>query len=61
MVAQRFRHGPRQGMIDDHETLPETNTSPLQMDGWNAIISYWGKRPIFRGELDVSFREGNDS
>ena len=23
-------------------TLPETNSSPLKMDGWNTILSYWG-------------------
>ncbi len=43
-------------------TLPETKTSsPLKMDGWNTILSYWGPRPIFRGKLTVSFREGNIS
>ena len=38
-------------------TLPKTNSSPLKMDGWNTILSYWVKRPIFRGKLAVSFRE----
>ena len=34
-------------------TLPETNSSPLKMDGWNtSFLSGW---PIFRGY--VSFRE----
>ena len=28
-------------------TLPETNSSPLKMDGWNTIRSFWGFRPIF--------------
>ncbi len=28
----------RQGII----ILPETNSSPLKMDGWNTILSYWG-------------------
>ena len=28
------------------------------MDGWNTILFYWGKRPIFRSKLAVSFREG---
>ncbi len=23
------------------DTLPETNSSPLKMDGWNTILSYW--------------------
>ena len=22
-------------------TLPETNSLPLKMDGWNTILSYW--------------------
>ena len=42
-------------------TLSETNSSPLKMDAWNTIASFWGKRPIFRGNLllvDVSCREG---
>ena len=35
-------------------TLPETNSSPLKMDGWNTtFLLGW---PIFRGY--VSFREG---
>ncbi len=36
-------------------TLPETNSSPLQMDGWNTTFLLG--RPIFRGY--VSFREGS--
>ena len=35
-------------------TLPETNGSPLKMNGWNATFLLG--RPIFRGY--VSFREG---
>ena len=35
-------------------TLPETNSSPLQMDGWNT--GFLLGNPIFR--LYVSFREG---
>ena len=35
-------------------TLPETNSSPLKMDGWNtSFLLGW---PIFGGY--VSFREG---
>ena len=34
--------------------LPETNSSPLKMDGWNTTFLLG--RPIFRGY--VSFREG---
>ena len=39
-------------------TLPETNSSPLKMDGWKMIhlLSGW---PIFRGY--VSFREGSST
>ena len=39
-------------------TLPETNMAPE--NGWLEyyIVSFWGvKRPIFRGELAVRFRE----
>ena len=28
------------------------------MDGWKTILSFWGTRPIFRGKIAVSFREG---
>ena len=35
-------------------TLPETNSSPLKMDGWNTTFLLG--RPIFRGELLVSGR-----
>ena len=34
------------------DTLPETNSSPLKMDGWNTSFLLGG--PIFRGELLVS-------
>ena len=37
-------------------TLPETNSSPLKIGGWNtSFLSGW---PIFRGVF-VSFRECN--
>ena len=32
------------------DTLPETNSSPLKMDGWNTILSYWGPA-YFQGRL----------
>ena len=32
-------------------TLKLTASLHLKMDGWNTIVSFWGKRPIFRGEL----------
>ena len=37
-------------------TLPETNSLPLKMDGWNTSLSYWGG--LFSGAFAVSFREG---
>ena len=33
-------------------TLPETNSSPLKMDGWNTSLSYWGC--LFSGAMLVS-------
>ena len=40
-------------------TLPETNSEFTPENGWLEyfLVSFWGKRPIFRGH--VSFREGN--
>ena len=38
--------------------LRETNSSHLKIDGWKTILSFWGKRPICRGE-PVSFRQGS--
>ena len=38
-------------------TLPETNSSHLEMDGWNTSLSYWVKG-LFSGAFAVSFREG---
>ncbi len=37
-VSQEFF---QEGCIFGGATLPETNSSPLQMDGWNTILSYW--------------------
>ena len=42
----------RDGNVD---TLPETNSSPLKLDGWNTTFLLG--RPIFR--CYVSFRESN--
>ena len=42
--------------FNSRSTLPETNSSPLKMDGWN--ITFLLGRSIFRGYL--SFREGTD-
>ena len=36
-------------------TLPETNSSHLKMDGWNTILFFWGPA-YFQGRA-VSFRE----
>ena len=36
-------------------TLPETNSSPLKMDAWKTILSYWVSAN-FQGRA-VSFRE----
>ena len=33
--------------------------SPLKRDGSETILSFWGNRPIFRGYVSVSFREGD--
>ena len=27
---------------NNHAILPETNSSHLEMDGWNMIVSFWG-------------------
>ena len=35
-------------------TLPETNSSPLKMDGWNTIGSFWDG--LFSGAMSVSGR-----
>jgi len=39
-------------------TLPETNSSHLKIDGWKTLFPL-GIRPIFDGEMAVSFREGS--
>ena len=36
-------------------SLPETNISPLKMDGWNTIVSFWG--PAYFQGRTVSFSE----
>ena len=33
--------------------LPKTNSSPLNMDGWNTFSFPFGARPIFRGYVDL--------
>ena len=42
--------------INYYCTLPETNTSHLNMDGWNTIVSFRGPA-YFPGVFAVSFRE----
>ena len=40
-------------------TLPESNIFAPANGGLEyVLLSFWGKRPIFRGKLTVSFREG---
>ena len=44
-------------------SLKLTASLHRKMDGWNMeyfLLSYWVKRPIFRCELAVSFREGRE-
>ena len=45
--------------FQDSSTIPETNidSSHLKTDGWNIYSFPFGARPIFSGELAVSFRE----
>ena len=38
-------------------TLPETNSSPLKMHGWNTIVSFWDG---LSGAFAVSFRDGKN-
>ena len=40
--------------VVDWDTLPETNSSHLKMDGWNTIASFWDG--LFSGAFAVSFR-----
>ena len=35
------------------ETIRQRVYKHLKMDGWNTIVFFWGKRPIFKGELLV--------
>ena len=37
-------------------TLPEQTFSPLKMDGWNTIVSFWDG--LFSGAFAVSFLPG---
>ena len=45
------------GTCKKMDTLPETNSSHLKMDGWNTIVSFW-EFAYFQG-WTVSFRECN--
>ena len=53
-----FLFDDRRGLTTHDDTLPETNSSPLKMDGWKMYedVFPFGARPIFRGELLVSGR-----
>ena len=44
------------GHFNPSSTLPETNSSPLKINGWK--MSFLLGRRIFRGKLAVCFREG---
>ena len=46
------------GILELKPTLPETNSSPLKMDGWNTILSYCVSA-YFQGP-NLSFREASD-
>ena len=58
---------PTKKIQDKNVTLPETNSSPLKMDGWNTILSYWvsayfqGLLPLVLGRVgskESTFRVG---
>ena len=43
---------------DKTDTVPETNSSPLKMDGWKTKLFFWGPASL-QGAMFVSFRECN--
>ena len=45
--------------LQGYFTLPETNIDIGPENGWLEYYFPVGARPIFRGKLAVSFREGN--
>ena len=50
------------GLVCQNFTFPETNSKFAPENVWLEyfLVSFWGvKRPIFRGELAVSFKEWN--
>ena len=56
LSAIHFFGGRKSNKVDANvwDTLPQTNSSPLKMDGWNTTFLLG--RPIFRGEPLVSGR-----
>ena len=41
-------------LLDGREYLKFNSKFTPEMDGWNTnVVSFWGKRTIFRGELLV--------
>ncbi len=46
------RFGSLKSSVCQWATLPETNSSHLNIDDWNTILSFW-EVPIFSGELLV--------
>ena len=54
MSGESINKAILRGKMRGQHTLPQTNSSPLEMDGWNTTFLLGN--PIFRGELLVSGR-----
>ena len=59
-IGKNWKHLDIHGGFSSHVsfrggTLPETNSSPLKMDGWRTILSFLDG--LFSGAIAVSFRE----
>ncbi len=50
-LSSKDKHDEKNGV--DSNTLHENNSLPPKIGGWETILSFGGKRPIFRGELLV--------
>ena len=50
-ISSLFPSVSGQFMVSYKLAYLETHISHLKMDGWETILSLWGKRPSFRGEL----------
>ena len=54
--ALKWAQPAQLGVVDTD--LPSLERVPsLKVNGWKMTLSFWGNRPIFRGKLDISFRE----